>query len=207
VDLAPDERYLHFIGQFARETRVELLHENGRLVDDDFMRTALEGGPPRGADRLLRADLLSYLPEDLLVKMDRATMANSLEARSPLLDHRLVEFAAALPVHRKIQGQRTKILLRDVAGGLLPESILKRPKMGFSVPVGEWFLGGLGDRFEETALGPDAALRGLVDQDTVRDMFRAHRAGEAAHGSELWALMMLEMWGRTWLDAPVSVAA
>ena len=93
VDLEPDERYLWFVGQFERPNRIGLMGEDGRLVDDDYMRSLLRSGPT-GVDRLLRADLLSYLPEDLLVKMDRATMANSLEARSPLLDHRLVEFAA-----------------------------------------------------------------------------------------------------------------
>ena len=206
VDLEPDERYDWFVSQFERPSRVELLGENGRLVDDDFMRGLLRSGPPYGTDRMLRADLMSYLPEDLLVKMDRATMANSLEARSPLLDHRLVEFAARLPLDRKVRRNQTKILLRDVAGQLLPESILRRPKMGFSVPVSEWFKGDLGDRFEELALAPDAALRGLVDQDEVRRLFRDHRAGDAVYGSQLWALTMLEMWGRTWLAAPVSVA-
>lgn len=203
VDLEPDERYLWFVGQFERANRVELMGEDGRLVDDDYMRGLLASGPT-GIDRLLRADLLSYLPEDLLVKMDRATMANSLEARSPLLDHRLVEFAARLPMRRKIRGRQTKILLRDVAAQLLPESILRRPKMGFSVPVAQWFMGDLGDRFKELALAPDASLRGLVDQDEVRRMFDDHRAGTAWYGANLWALMMLEMWGRTWLDAPVA---
>ena len=167
------------------------------------MRGLLRSGPPPGTDRLLRADLLSYLPEDLLVKMDRATMANSLEARSPLLDHRLVEFAARLPLDRKVRRTRTKILLREVAGGLLPDSILRRPKMGFSVPVAEWFKGELGNRFEELALAPDAALRGLVDQAEARHLFEEHRRGNGAYGSQLWALTMLEMWGRTWLRTPV----
>jgi asparagine synthase (glutamine-hydrolysing) len=207
VDQDPDTRYLHFVSQFERSTRRALLGEDGPLLDDRFMLDRLAGGPPRGADRLLRADLLSYLPEDLLVKMDRATMANSLEARSPLLDHRLVEFAAALPVDRKIQGQKTKVLLRDVAGGLLPESILRRPKMGFSVPVAEWFLGDLGTRFEELALAPDSAIRGIVDQEEVRRLFREHRTGVAGHGSQLWALTMLEMWGRTWLGSSARMAA
>ena len=110
-------------------------------------------------------------------------------------------------MRRKVWGRQTKILLRDVAGQLLPESILRRPKMGFSVPVAQWFMGDLGDRFEELALSPDASLRGLVDQDEVRRMFLDHRAGTAWFGANLWALMMLEMWGRTWLDAPVPTPA
>jgi asparagine synthase (glutamine-hydrolysing) len=206
VDLDPDARYLSLIAQFRRDDRVALLGGADGL-DDGFVAERLASGPPRGADRLLRADLLSYLPEDLLVKMDRATMANSLEARSPLLDHHLVEFAAALPVGRKIRGQRTKVLLRDVAGTLLPKAILDRPKMGFSVPVADWFRGDLGTRFEELALAPDAALRDLVDQDVARRLYREHRSGEVGHGSELWSLLMLELWGRTWLAAPARMAA
>lgn len=207
ADLDGDERYGQMVSAFERPTRIGLLGENGRLVDDGFLREALAGGPPRGTDRLLRADLMSYLPEDLLVKMDRATMANSLEARSPLLDHRLVEFAAALPIGRKMRGRATKIVLREVAGQLLPQEILRRPKRGFSVPVAAWFKGELGDRFAELALAPDAAIRGLIDQQVVQGLFDDHRAGRGEYDSELWAMLMLEMWGRTWLGAPVGVAA
>ncbi len=104
-----------------------------------YLLGVLQDGPLDPIDRLLRTDLLTYLPEDLLVKMDRATMANSLEARSPLLDHVLVEFAAKLPTDRKINGSTTKVLLRVIAKRLMPASHVDRPKMGFGVPIATGF--------------------------------------------------------------------
>ena len=157
-------------------------------------------GLPIRLDRLLRTDLLTYLPEDLLVKMDRATMANSLEARSPLLDHKLVEFAARLPTDRKIDGKTTKVLLRAIAKRLMPAAHVDRPKMGFGVPIGDWLRGPLGDRFEEIVLAPDAALRDHLDQSAARVLLAAHRSHQAEHEDQLWSLLMFELWARRWLS-------
>ena len=107
--------------------------------------------------------MLHVPPEDLNVKVDRATMANSLEARSPLLDHRVYEFAAALPSHRKMRRGTSKIVLREVAKQLMPAELVDRPKMGFGVPIGSWFRSTLGDVFSDTVLGP---IRGPVTSST-----------------------------------------
>jgi asparagine synthase (glutamine-hydrolysing) len=149
---------------------------------------------------MLRADLVTYLPEDLLVKMDRATMANSLEARSPLLDHQVVEFAAKLPVERKTDGRTTKVLLRAIAKRLMPAAHVDRPKMGFGAPIGDWFRGPLGDRFEEIVLAPDAASRDHLDQSAARALLVAHRSVRAEHDGQLWSLLMFELWARRWLS-------
>ena len=147
-------------------------------------------------------DTLNYLPEDLLVKMDRATMANSLEARSPLLDQDVVQFAAQLPRERKLHRGRSKIVLRAVAKTLMPAVLVDRPKMGFGVPISEWFLGSLGDHYRELALAPDAFVRDVLDQDEVRRLLEEHIAGSHDHGRRLWQMLTLELWGRTWARQP-----
>ena len=166
-----------------------------------YLLDVLRSGPTDAIDRMLRADLLTYLPEDLLVKMDRATMANSLEARSPLLDHKLVEFAARLPVGDKIDGKTTKVLLREIAKRLMPADHVDRPKMGFAAPIGEWFRSDLGDRFTELVLAPDAATRDHLDQTYAAEMLRQHRSGVADYDGQLWSLLMFELWARRWLTA------
>lgn len=127
-------------------------------------------------------------------------MAHSLEARSPLLDHVLVEFAAKLPTDRKINGSTTKVLLRVIAKRLMPASHVDRPKMGFGVPIRDWFRGPLGDRFEEIVLAPDAAARDHVDQSAARALLTTHRSGEAENDGQLWSLLMFELWARRWLN-------
>jgi asparagine synthase (glutamine-hydrolysing) len=170
-----------------------------------YLLDILRAGPDDPIDRLLRADLLTYLPEDLLVKMDRATMANSLEARSPLLDHKLVEFAARLPIDQKIDGKTTKVLLRSIAKRLMPAAHVDRPKMGFAAPIVEWFQGDLGDRFIELVLAPDAASRDYLDPMLAREMIERHRSGLERFDGELWSLLMFELWARRWLPARVPV--
>jgi asparagine synthase (glutamine-hydrolysing) len=144
-------------------------------------------------------DTLTYLPEDLLVKMDRATMAVSLEARSPLLDQELVAFATHLPANRKLHGGRSKVLLRELARTLLPAGLADRPKQGFSVPMNDWFRGALGERFRELALAPDAYLRDVVDQDVAAAVYAEHVGHTRNHGHRLWQLLSLELWGRAWI--------
>jgi asparagine synthase (glutamine-hydrolysing) len=140
------------------------------------------------------------------VKVDRASMAHSLEARAPLLDHRLVEFAARLPVERKIDGSNTKVLLRAIAKRLMPAELVDRPKMGFGVPIATWFRGSLGDQFEELVLAPDALSRDHLDTAAAAGLLREHRTGQYDHNHRLWVLLMFELWARTWLTAPVAVA-
>jgi len=204
LGLKADERYVMQMTSLDEPSRSNLMLEaNGARP---YLLDVLREGPDDPIDRLLRADLLTYLPEDLLVKMDRASMANSLEARSPLLDHHLVEFVARLPIDRKIDGKITKVLLRAIAKRLMPAEHVDRPKMGFAAPIGDWFRGALGDRYEEMVLAPDAASRDHLDQSVARAMLLEHRGGQAEHDGRLWSLLMFELWARRWLGVPSAVA-
>ena len=206
ASLGQDSRYLTSMWVFDDGLRAELLGDPAESETWDYLLGVLGSGPASGLDRMLRADLLTYLPEDLLVKMDRATMANSLEARSPLLDHQLVEFAAALPEDRKVADGTTKVLLRAVARQLMPEGLIERPKKGFAAPVGGWFDGPLGDRFEELVLAPDAQLRNHLDAAVAAKLLREHRTGIRRHAHRLWLLLMFELWARRWLSLPATGA-
>ncbi len=199
-----DERYVSQMTSLRASDRTRLLRD--RNGTSPYLLDVLRQGPTDPIDRLLRADLLTYLPEDLLVKMDRATMANSLEARSPLLDHKLVEFVARLPIDRKIEGTTTKALLRAIAKRLMPADHVDRPKMGFAAPISDWFRGGLGERFAETVLAPDAASRDYLDQTVAAEMLAQHRAGRLEHDGQLWSLLMFEFWARRWLPVRTPVA-
>ena len=150
--------------------------------------------------RLLFVDLHSYLPDDLLVKVDIATMATSLEARSPFLDHRVVEFAASLPSAWKLRGRKSKYILKETFSDLLPPRILHRGKMGFGVPIGGWFRGELREYLREIILDPSSLSRGYFDPARVRELVDAHQKGITDHAPRLWALLVLELWHRAFID-------
>jgi asparagine synthase (glutamine-hydrolysing) len=154
--------------------------------------------------KVLCLDLHSYLPEDLLVKVDIATMAVSLEARSPFLDHRVVEFAASLPSRWKLRGRTSKYILKDVFGDLLPGDILRRGKMGFGVPIGRWFREELRGYLREVLLDPASLSRGYFDAARVRELVDEHQEGIRNHAPRLWALLMLELWHREFIDGSPS---
>lgn len=214
----PLARYLRWVGLFDEPTRVG-------LYSDDFL-DALAGAAaadPAGADpasvlargldaasqrdpvtRAMVADLLSYLPDDLLFKVDMASMAHSLECRSPFLDHRVVELALAMPVGRKLRlrGGRSKVVLKEAFADLLPPSIATRPKMGFGVPIDRWFRGPLKDELRAVLLDPLALGRGLFRPEAVERLVAEHVEGRRDHAYRLWALLMLELWFRHHLDRP-----
>ena len=144
--------------------------------------------------QLLLANFTSYLADDLLVKADRCTMANSLEARSPFLDRALIEYVAALPDHFKMDGRRTKAILRDAFADLIPAEIDRRPKTGFGVPLDAWFRGELRDMAGDLLLSTTAKYREYLSADIVRTTVERHFRGEANHGQRLWALMTFERW-------------
>lgn len=148
-------------------------------------------------DRLLEVDVETYLPGDLLTKVDIATMAHSLEARSPLLDHHLMEFAAALPSELKARGTSRKRLLRQAYDGLLPETTMHGPKMGFAVPLDHWFRGELRSYVEETLLDPGSLSAQYIEPAEVERLAREHANGEAEHSGRLWSLLSLEWWQRS----------
>ena len=143
---------------------------------------------------------MTYLPNDLLVKVDIASMAVSLEARSPFLDHHVIEFAASLPENLKLRGLTTKYILKKTLRKLLPTENLKRGKMGFGVPVGHWFRGGMQQFLRENLLSEKAAGRGFLRPEVVRRMVELHTRGERDHTHQLWTLLMLELWFQRFID-------
>jgi asparagine synthase (glutamine-hydrolysing) len=156
-----------------------------------------------GIDPYARLDTLTYLPGDLLVKVDRMSMARSLEVRSPFLDHRLQELAVRLPSAFKIRDGVTKPLLRKLALRRgIPESVINRPKMGFSVPIGQWMKGSLREWLCDLVLGQPARARGYFVETEVRRLVDDHLEGRADHEARLWTMAMLELWHRRWIDRP-----
>jgi len=151
-------------------------------------------------ERLLDVDVQTYLPDDLLMKMDIATMAHSVEARSPLLDPAIMELAASLPLHMKLHAGTTKRIFRKAVGEWLPESIVERPKMGFRIPFSDWLRRGLRRLPGEVLLDPLALERGLFREERVREIVAEHLDGTRDHASRLWTLLQLELWFRTYID-------
>jgi asparagine synthase (glutamine-hydrolysing) len=150
-------------------------------------------------DRMSRADLQTYLVE-LLMKQDQMSMAASIESRVPFLDHKLVEFASTLPDAWKLNGWTTKHILRESMKGLLPESILNRPKMGFPVPFAQWTRGAWNGVAREVLLDRRSLERGIIDPPAVAALLRDHAAGRTDGGDRIWSLLNLELWHRTFID-------
>jgi asparagine synthase (glutamine-hydrolysing) len=150
-------------------------------------------------DRLLYADIKTYLVE-LLMKQDQMSMATSIESRVPFLDHKLVEFAAQLPDEWKLRGFTTKRILRESMKGLLPESILNRPKMGFPVPFTAWTRGAWNAVARDVLLDSRSRQRGIIDPAAVDRLLRDHADGRTDGGDRIWSLLNLELWHRTFID-------
>lgn len=146
--------------------------------------------------RLLYLNMKTYLLDDLLVKMDRCSMAHALEARSPFLDRELIEYVSVLPDAMKLRWGRTKVILRRAFADLLPPEILRRSKMGFGVPLQKWFAEDLRDFLHDLLLAPDACLRQYLNQDYVRELCQVHMTGRADHSHRLWTLLTFEVWLR-----------
>ena len=156
--------------------------------------------------RAQHLDTLQYLPSDILTKVDRMSMANSLEVRAPLLDHTLLEYVATLPVSLKLRGTVSKYLLRQVAGRMLPASVLTKPKQGFAIPEGRWFRGSLRPFAEDVLLDRRSLGRGFFRRDTVARMLRHHASGARDYSRWIWNLILLELWCRRFLDEAAAVA-
>jgi asparagine synthase (glutamine-hydrolysing) len=150
-------------------------------------------------DQLIRSDLNYYLPGDILTKVDIATMANSLELRSPMLDVNVVEWGVSLPRNYKIKGFETKHILKDVARSLVPANLIDRPKMGFGIPRAEWLRTGMKELVIDTLTDTTATQRGWLNPIEVNKVIEIHMAGEDKD-NVLWPMLMLELWARTWLD-------
>jgi asparagine synthase (glutamine-hydrolysing) len=155
-------------------------------------------------DRALYVDVKTYLVDDILVKVDRMSMAVSLEARDPLLDHKLLEFAAAVPASLKLKGGRNKYLLRRLLERRFPRAIVERPKHGFEAPIGQWLRGPLAPMVDALLLDGRLRDRGIFDHAAVADLWRRHRDHRADHRHRLWGLAMLELWFRQFVDGEAS---
>jgi asparagine synthase (glutamine-hydrolysing) len=152
-------------------------------------------------DLMLDVDQQTYLPGDLLVKMDIATMAHGLEARSPLLDQELLELAAALPARFKVRGREKKIALRAALRGVVPDSLIDRSKHGFQVPMAEWFRTDLGELAREALLSEEARSAVYLRRNVVADLLERHLAGEADNSALLWSFLVFELWQREVVEA------
>lgn len=212
-----ETRYLQWIGNMQEAQRMALYGdawldtlaaagaaEPSEADPASMLSRAFAAAPKRDlVTRTMVGDILTYLPCDLLVKVDMASMAHSLECRGPFLDHRVVELALALPLERKLRlrGGRSKIVLKQAFAELLPPSIRSRPKMGFGVPIDRWFRGPLKDELRSVLLDPVCLGRGLFRETEVARLVNEHVENRADHAYKLWALLMLELWFRTHIDA------
>lgn len=173
------------------------------VFSDDFLADGLgerPGGPLRRLDDVFSLSFTTFLPDDLLTKVDLATMRFSLEGRSPFLDHHLLEFAAQLPVGWKLRGLTTKRILKDAVRGLLPAAILDRPKQGFELPVNQWFRDPLADWARSILLDDRTLRRGYFRSAGLERLLTEQRTGRARHGQRIWTLICLELWHRAFLD-------
>ena len=155
-------------------------------------------------DQVLHCDASGYLPDCLLVKVDIASMANSLEARSPLLDHKLMEYAARIPSSLKVKVNGGKWIFKKAMEGFVPDDILRRRKMGFGIPVNDWFRGPLKSFLKDHLLDAKARQRGYFKAGEVERLVSEHERGAKSHGYKLWALLMFELWNRVYVDKSIS---
>jgi asparagine synthase (glutamine-hydrolysing) len=188
--------------------RRELLKPEWMLpADAGFLaRTFPDCLLPNGADALSQAlyfEATAKLTGDMLVKVDRMSMAHSLEVRCPLLDHELAELAATIPTAWKMRNGQGKAILLDAIGDRLPPALLHRKKMGFGVPLSHWFRGPLRDFVRDHLLGTEFTQRGIASKAFVQHLIEEHESGRRNHSDYLWALLMLELWFRSWTPAPV----
>ncbi|MBA2734781.1 MAG: asparagine synthase (glutamine-hydrolyzing) [Acidobacteria bacterium] len=206
ASLSPVERYLRWVSVLDRAAKDELYTDAFRqemAAHDPAIWLSPWFAQANGAgvvDASLLTDTMTYLPNDLLVKVDIASMAVSLEARSPFLDHHVMEFAASLPEKFKLRGLTTKYILKRVLKKLVPVENLNRPKMGFGVPIGHWFRNHMKAFVGETLLSERALNRGFFKSEEVKRMFELHTSGTRDYAHQLWTLLMLELWFERFID-------
>ena len=198
----PIDRYMNWIQIFGEASRLDLYQESfiEQLPDRNPVSFLADAWRNAGKRDLLScastADLQTYMPCDLMTKVDIASMAHSLEARQPMLDYRLVEWAASLPSNLKLRGKRGKCLLMDTYKDLLPQAIWHRPKMGFGVPIAKWFLTSLRDRTYDALLGSNAKCHEYFRREAIQSLVDEHMSGRGNQAYRLWNLLFLELWLR-----------
>ena len=201
-----ERRYVRWICGFDNEMKNDLYSaafaEKTAAIDsvDLIVNWYAKADASAFLDKTLFVDIMSYLPDDLLVKVDIASMANSLEARSPFLDHKLMEFAAALPPHLKLNGIQSKYLLKKAFSSVLPRSVLYRKKMGFGVPIDRWLRNELKELTYQILLEKRTVERGLFKEQAVRMLIDEHMLKRADNSYRIWALLFMEVWYRMFID-------
>jgi asparagine synthase (glutamine-hydrolysing) len=201
VARTPWDAYLHSVSAFDEDEKPRLLAPDvaaalgGYRTADLFHALYAAADGPDPLSRILAIDFQTYLPDDILTKVDRASMAHGLEVRCPLLDHHLVEFAARLPAHHKVAGGRTKIAWREAVRPLVPAAALRRAKMGFTPPLGEWLRGPLRSLIDDLVLDAGAHV-GFFRSTRVRELWRQHDSGRRDRTRELWGIAMFNLWYR-----------
>jgi len=199
MGLPLSQRYATIPNLFDRATHPALFsdallsHQKTRIADY-AARFFDECNATSYLEKIMNVDMRLWLPDDLLTKVDRATMAFSLEARVPFLDHKFVEFVAQLNPGLKQRGKTTKYLLKKLAEKYLPHDIIYRPKQGFVMPLTQWLDGGLKPRMERAMSASGLGKRGLFREGALQNVLREHRAGRSNHAGRLWALTVLELW-------------
>jgi len=202
---SPSRDYEQFIAYFSDAAKADIY---GPHLAEHLARSSLGGldrylrATPEPAGAAAWADIHTYLPDDLLAKVDIASMAHGLECRSPLLDQDLIEWATTLPSEARLSGGETKSLLKLAMEPFLPRALLYRPKMGFGVPIDRWIRGPMRDFVYATLLEGPARGRGLFQLEKVRTLLDEHCRG-IGNAPRIWALLMLELWLQMWIDGPV----
>jgi asparagine synthase (glutamine-hydrolysing) len=204
VGAGAEERYIDAITFFGPADRAALcmgaMRRDQSSPEDAIRERFAQLGHLPLTSRFMRVDFETYLPEDVLTKVDRMSMAHSIESRVPLLDHPLVEFAMGLPLAAKLRDGERKFLLRRVAARLVPPAILARRKQGFGVPLGMWFRGTLRDSFSDVLTSPRTRQRGYFEPREVQRLLDEHLGGVRDHELRLWQLLMFELWHRAYVD-------
>src|SRR5258708_21900455 len=200
------ERYVRWFGALNHTEREKLtVLRMHRLADESNRDDGESGGPLPPFDaaldsttlrRILYFDQTSWLPDNLLERGDRMTMAASIELRVPFLDHELAGFVSSLPDSCRVKGLKTKWTLREAGRSLIPDAILERPKVGFRVPVNKWFQGPLKGYLGDHLRSRDSKTRGYYDPQVLDRMLEDHIDGRQNHEKLLWALLNLEIWHR-----------
>jgi asparagine synthase (glutamine-hydrolysing) len=195
------QRYLGWVGIFHPGLLQDLCVEELKVDPLGHFATYFEPVASKDPiEQLLSVNARTYLPGDLLVKTDRMTMANSVEARCPFLDQDLWEFAAKIPTALKLKGSTTKYILKRAVDGLVPREIIHRKKHGFGVPIGHWFRSSLKDYVRDVLLSPQALHREYFRENALRQLLEEHQTGKRDHGQRLWALLTFETWHRIFID-------
>lgn len=206
LEYQPIQRYLHWISCFNQEQKRNLLNKNflselDLNTDLAYLNNVyLNKQPGDFSDITRQVDMETYLPNDLMVKMDIATMANSLESRAPFLDHKFMEYAATIPSGLKLHNLQNKFILKQALADSLPKRIVTRKKQGFAIPIGQWFRHELKDYAYDMLLDKTSIDRGYFNRTYLKRILDEHVSGVTDNGYKLWTLLIFELWAKEFID-------